>query len=246
MIIDAHTHLKHGDAPKTEFTPEEIIEVMDATGMDKAITMAMCTTTRRSIEMALEAVSKFPQRFIPFVYALPSFEKVVIEEIKEAIFDLGFKGIKIHAGEYVLEDYLIDPVMKFANEHALPCLIDFMGRVNNLEHLARSFPQARIIVAHIGQYMCTDGELMDEFIRMAEKHPNVYIDISGVALAEKITEAVRRIGAGRVIFGTDGPQKVPTTIEFAKREIEKVKELPLSEEEKGLVLGGSISALLGI
>lgn len=49
-------------------------------GIDKSVVFAMSTTTRCSIEMALEAVRKYPDRLIPFVYALPSYERVELEE----------------------------------------------------------------------------------------------------------------------------------------------------------------------
>ena len=60
MIIDSHVHLKHGDAQKTEYSAETIVETMDAVGIDKSIVFAMSTTASRSIEMAKEAIGKFP------------------------------------------------------------------------------------------------------------------------------------------------------------------------------------------
>ena len=55
MIIDSHVHLKHGNAERTEYRPEEIVESMDQAGVGKSVVFAMCTTTPRSIEMAREA-----------------------------------------------------------------------------------------------------------------------------------------------------------------------------------------------
>ncbi len=67
MIIDSHVHLKHGDAKGTEYSAETIIKTMDAVGIDKSIVFAISTTTKHSIEMAQEAVGKFPDRLIPYV-----------------------------------------------------------------------------------------------------------------------------------------------------------------------------------
>src|SRR5262249_46821143 len=74
-IIDSHVHLKHGDAKRTEFPAQVIIDIMDKAGIDKSVVFAMCTTTKRSIEMAELAVSRSPNRLIPYAYALPNFER---------------------------------------------------------------------------------------------------------------------------------------------------------------------------
>jgi predicted TIM-barrel fold metal-dependent hydrolase len=246
MIIDAHVHLKHGDEMRTEYGPETILEVMDAVGIGKSVVFAMSTTTRRSIEMAREAVERFPDRLIPYVYAIPSYERAVLDEIDEAISNLGFRGIKIHVGECTLAEYVVDPVIELAGRKGVPCLIDCAGRYRDVERMASSFPETRIIVAHLGMYLCRDGGLIDRFIRMAEVHENIYLDISGVVMVEKIKEAVDRVGANRVIFGTDGPQERPDVVSFARSEIEKVKGLSLGREDEEMVLGGTISGLLGL
>ncbi len=59
MLIDSHSHLKHGDAQKTEYSPDEIVRVMDAAGIDKSVVFAMSTSTSRSIQMAKDAIDKF-------------------------------------------------------------------------------------------------------------------------------------------------------------------------------------------
>jgi hypothetical protein len=48
-----------------------IVEIMDKVGIDKSIVFAMSTTTRHSIELAEKGVGKYPDRLIPYVYALP-------------------------------------------------------------------------------------------------------------------------------------------------------------------------------
>ena len=64
MICDSHCHLKHGDAEGTEYSPKAIVEMMDAAGIEKAVVFAMSTTTKRSVEMAEDAVREFPDRLI--------------------------------------------------------------------------------------------------------------------------------------------------------------------------------------
>lgn len=244
MIVDAHVHLKHGDVHRTEYSPEVIVETMDRAGIDLSIVFAMSTTTKRSIEMAFEAWRKFPERLIPFVYALPSYERPVIEELKDAIVRVGFKGIKIHAGECTLAEYVIDPVIGLSERLKVPCLIDCIGRYMDMERIAESFPNAKIIVAHFGKYLCEDEKLIDKFIDLAANHENIYLDTSGVVLTRKIREAVAKIGSNKIVFGTDGPHKDPDTVGFAIKEIRKIKGLNLSKEDEENIFGKTILTIL--
>ena len=207
MIFDSHCHLKHGDAEKTEYTPEEVIRMMDSAGIDKAVVFAMSTTTRSSIRIAEQAVAEYPDRLVPYAYALPSYERPVCGELDDALANRGFRGIKIHLGECTLADYVIDPVMELAGRHGVPCLIDYLGRYGVAESLATRFPGTKQVICHLGQYLSTDAQLIDRFIGIAERCSNVYLDISGVVLVYKIKDAVDRIGSSRVIWGTDGPHK---------------------------------------
>ncbi len=244
LIIDSHVHLKHGDAQKTEYSAEAIVKIMDEAQIDKSVVFAMSTTTRRSIEMAGKAVSKFEDRLIPYVYALPNYERPVIREIEEAISDLGFRGIKLHMGECTLERYVTEPVLRLAGRYEVPCLIDCKGRYDIIEEMARMFPETKIIVAHLGKYLCRDGTLMDRFIHIARSHENIFLDTSGVIIPRKIKEAVETLGSDRVIFGTDGPK--PYGAKFARTEIEKIKNLNLNPDDERAVLGGTIAKLLKI
>ncbi len=246
MLIDSHSHLKHGDAQKTEYSPEEIVRVMDAAGIDKSVVFAMSTSTSRSIQMAKDAIDKFPERLIPYAYALPSYNSVVLDQLDMAISELGFRGIKIHAGECTLADYVVDPLIEFAGKRGVPCLIDCSGKYEPIEDMAKKFPDAKIIVAHLGRYLCREEQLIDRFINLAERYKNILLDVSGVVLTAKIKEAVEKIGSERVIFGIDGPHESPDTVTFARTEINKIRELNLSPDDEAAVLGGSIASALTI
>jgi len=244
LVIDSHVHLKHGDAQKTEYSAETIVKIMDEAQIDKSVVFAMSTTTRRSIEMARTAVKKFEDRLIPYVYALPNYERPVITEIEKAITDLGFRGIKLHIGECTLERYVTEPVLRLAGRYDVPCLIDCAGRYRLIEEMAKTFPETKIIVAHLGKYLCRDETLIDRFIQIAKSNRNIFLDASGVVIPKKIKEAVNIVGSNRVIFGTDGPK--PNGAEFARAELNKIRKLKLNPEDERAVLGGNIAKLLKI
>jgi predicted TIM-barrel fold metal-dependent hydrolase len=217
---------------------------MDQAGIDKSVVFAICTTTKRSIEMAELAATRYPDRLIPYAYALPNYERPVLKELEGALKDKLFRGIKVHAGECKLPDYIIDPVLALAGRFQVPCLIDVAGDHAAAERMAKAFPDVTIIYAHMGRYQTQDAKLVDSFIKLAEDHKNVLLDLSGVELVAKIGEAARRVGAGKLIWGTDGPYAHPELVLFAKNELQKVRGLQIPQEEKDDILGGNIAKLL--
>ncbi len=243
-IWDSHVHLKHGDADGTEYSAAQIVSTMDAAGIERSVVFAMSTTTERSVEMALEAVRQFPDRLIPYVYALPQYGRPVLEEIDCALAEQGFRGIKVHAGECTLAEYVVDPVFELAGGRGVPCLIDCLGNVRAAERLARAFPGTSQIVAHMGRYLGTDARLLESFVALAEAHENVFLDLSGVVLLEQVQRAVRRLGAGRLIFGTDGPQQAPDTASYARLTIRKIDVLDLADDQKEDIFWRNIAGLL--
>jgi predicted TIM-barrel fold metal-dependent hydrolase len=110
--------------------------------------------------------------------------------------------------------------------------------------MAEAFPDNTLIYAHLGRYQTRDAKLIDSFIKLAEDHKKVYLDLSGVELVAKIDDAVRRVGAGKLIWGTDGPYANPDLVAFAQQELEKVRKLRISQEEKDDILGGNLAKLL--
>ena len=244
IIIDSHVHLKHGDAKRTEWPAQIIVATMDKAGVDRSVVFAMCTTTKRALAMAEDSVTRFPDRLIAYAYALPSYERPVLEELEAALKSGLFKGIKVHAGECKLPDYIIDPVLKLAGRFDVPCLIDVVGDVAAAERMARSFPDTTIIYAHMGRYLTRDPKLVESFIKPAEDQPQVLLDLSGVELVAKIDEAVRRVGADKLVWGTDGPYENPDLVTFTQNELDKVRKLAIRQEVKDKILGGTIARLL--
>ncbi len=244
QILDSHVHLKHGDRARTEYAAREIVETMDAAGIARSVVFAMSTTTARSIEMAEAAVRQYPDRLIPYVYALPRYDRPVIEELEDALARRGFKGVKIHAGECRLAEYVIDPVLELAGELGAPCLIDICGDAAAARRVSADFPRATIIIAHMGRYLCTDAALLQQFIEIAAECDNVLLDVSGVVSLWAIEAAVERIGSERLLFGTDGPHPRPTLAAMARREIAKIRMLDLSDEAKANILGLNLARLL--
>jgi uncharacterized protein len=75
--------------------------------------------------------------------------------------------------------------------------------------------------------------LIDHLVR----HPNIYADTSGVRRFDLLEQAVKRAGAKKILFGTDGPWLHPAV------ELAKIYALNLLVEDEKLVLGGNFLRL---
>ncbi len=246
MIIDSHLHLRDDVYVGPEGTPDEILRMMDGAGVDKSVVFKIWCSTNESIRAGEEAAETAPDRLLPYAYAAPAYDRPVLAELDAALSGGPFRGIKLHAADASMAPYLVDPVVELAGRHGVPVLIDFCGDVTAAERLAGDFPDVRIIVAHIGQYRCTSEERIDQFIASAARHENLVLDVSGVILHHKVRDAVRRVGATRVTWGTDGPRNTPDSADFTRMELAIVRAVPIEPQETDAVLGASIASLLDL
>ena len=102
-----------------------------------------------------------------------------------------------------------------------------------LEQAAIRVPEATIVFGHMGAYFHSEDALA-----VAERCENVMLETSACPYPERIGEAVRRVGAERVIFGSDGPGCPPAI------ELDKVRRAGLSPADLRKVLHDNQRALM--
>lgn len=244
MIIDAHTHVKHGDKDRTEVPAERIVSEMDRAGVDWSVIFAINLPSRASHEMTLREQRKFPTRLIPFAHGLPHEGQAGEKEVRRAVKELGFAGVKLHFGEFLrARGHLPDPeelhgMFDAIAELDVPALVDIRGAIDTAEKIPEQHPALKLILAHLGSPM--EAEIIDRAIALCCAHENVWLDCSYCFLPEKIPEAIRRCGARKIIFGSDGysPQ-----IDLAEK-IRFIRALRLPPGDEARILGGNIRELL--
>lgn len=258
MIIDAHAHIFpdkiadkaaegiggfYGITAKYDGTLKTLLKQGGAAGVDKFLVQSVATVPEqvRSINNYIsECVSLYPDRLIGFGAMHPDFEDIAGET--ERIISLGLKGIKLHSD---FQRFNLDEKRAFAvyeaAEGRLPILFhigdpryDFSAP-ERLMRVVKRFPKLTVIAAHLAGWTMWDkgAELFES--------SGIYADCSSslYALApEHAAELIRKIGADRVFWGTDYP------LWGAAEELNKLRSLPLSDEEKGNILGGNIARML--
>jgi predicted TIM-barrel fold metal-dependent hydrolase len=242
MVIDCHVHCKGGDLYRREFSADQILRTMDEAEIDRSIVFAICLPSVESQEMTQAICAAAPDRLTPFAHVLPDEGPLALVELERAITQLGFRGLKLHLGELPGDlrpaeiVAMLEPLVQKCGDLNCPCLIDAKGLAEVIDQLAETGPKSHLIVAHLG---CSQGEAaIDRFIGLAATRHNVFLDTAYVHQPWKIGDAIGRAGAGKVIFGSDGPLIHPA-IERRKLEV-----LHLDTEQWEAVTSRNILALL--
>ena len=156
-------------------------------------------------------------------------------------------GIKIHGEEhqYHIEDYGHD-LFAFAAKHEAVVLAH-SGHEHTMPMrfvpFADEYPQARLIVAHMGNAGVAHGDPTQQIrAAAAAKHDNIYVDTSSSwsILPHMIEWAVDEIGAERILFGTDTP------IYYTANQRARIDYAQISDDAKQLILRDNAAGLLDL
>lgn len=244
MIIDAHNHLggpDKGDGKSQ--SPDEIIAVMDKAGIDRAVVFPFNeaepgVSFSRPNEYIAHAVYRHPDRLTGFCRLDPNFGGQAVKELERCVKELGLSGIKLHPSSqgFALDHPALHDILTAAQELRLPVVFDTgkaMSPPSGIAALALKFPGLTFIMAHMNLY--------DESISAAKAASNIYIQTTGYFNIKRLGNAFRELGADRFMAGSDSPYL------RMERELEKVSSIDdLTKSERGSILGGNISRVLGL
>jgi len=232
-IIDSHGHYMALPYFKKSIE-EELINIMDKVKIDMLALMpyeGLYKDPKEEHDKIYNAYKKFPNRFIPFATANPYNGIEALNELERAFRIMNFKGLKLHP---IVQGFspcnsIVYPFIEKAIEYDVPILFHtgdpVYGMPFQLCELAREYKKATIIMGHMGL-----GEYWYDAIRSAEKADNIYLDTTGCRYKIAIEKAIRKIGANRILYGSDMPF---LSVEL---ELKKVLSLNISNKELELIL----------
>lgn len=258
------------------FLAEDLIAQMDAprrvlgqpARIDKAVVFPALGDTvpgsRLSFEeqhrYMLDSVDKYPERFIGgAVIHARLWNDETANLLRAWVRDHNVRMIYIHPSfhKYWLpiqtpsegegSRQLLYPLFEAAREYQLPVYIHTGEPPYSLpatvDFVAGQFPEVTMLIGHLG----TQGQVHTlEALLVAQHHPNVYLETS-YAQCHMLIESVHRLGAGRIIFGSNCPPMEPT------QQLMMVEEsltypppvgMNLSYDETRQVLGGNLERLV--
>jgi uncharacterized protein len=239
VIIDSHCHAGKGDGltgPWDTAAPlGKYLRRASTAGIDRTVLFpAFHSNYAAANREVARIVASRPDRFYGFAFVHPDRDRGrVFAMVKAAVEQYGFRGIKVHR----YDGRITREICEVARAFDLPVLYDVMGEVSVVELLAQEYPDVTFIIPHLGSF-ADDWRAQLALIDHLVRHPNVYTDTSAIRRFDLLQEAVRRAGAGKVLFGTDGPWLHPGV------ELVKVRVLGLPQYEEQLVLGGNFLRLV--
>ncbi len=238
MIIDSHCHAGKGDgltgpwdtdAPLRKYLARASTAGIHRTVLFPAFHSNYAAANREVARM----VASHPERFYGYAFVHPDRDRGrVFAMVKVAVEQYGFRGIKVHRHD----GRITREICEVARAFSLPLLYDVMGEVSVVELIAREYPDVTFIIPHLGSFG-DDWRAQLAMIDHLVRHPNVYTDTSGIRRFDLLQEAVRRAGAGKVLFGTDGPWLHPAV------ELVKVRVLGLPKHDEEMILSGNFLRL---
>lgn len=237
-IVDAHCHTSLGGALVRPGTVDNSLDRYakraHEAGIDRTILLAPPVGNYRdeNVKVAF-LVAANPDRYFGFVFVNPTRSQGRIASVVDAAMRWGACGIKVHW----LDGPITPEVAETARTRSLPVLYDPRGDVDTVRRYARGFPDVAWIIPHLSSF-ADDWRAQVAFVDELSRSPNLFADTSGVRYFDLLVEAVRRAGAHKVIFGSDGPFLHPGV------ELAKIHALHLAPDDEAKVLGGNICRLV--
>ncbi len=251
-IIDAHMHIglpSFCENKNSEFqydlcsTYDEIIELMDANDIDKAIILPIPHkdfNIEKTNNYVFEAYEKHSDRLIPFCR--------IDEKLGENI-DKGFRGVKLHLLYEEVDIKSIRSELQQIEDANIPIIIHakYANKVKQIEQILQYAPNINIILAHMGRGHLYTGEQTIDNALALKRYPNVYMDLSTVGDLQSIINVCEILGYERVVFASDYP--------FGKnclgkkyRYIDEIDTLKrnLSHEQSELIFHENVERLLNL
>ncbi len=218
LVIDSHIHLGFlASLNIPSASDENIINVLRDFGVKKAIVSHHGSLS--TVGYGDSELFKLLKMYKVFLYGLlvfnPNFEEKSLDLIKKCFKSKNIVGVKIHPSWHMCypHDARYEKFWDFAEENKIvvlthswnPNVPNKVQRFSDpflFESILKKHPKLRLILAHAGGR----GEYLYKVIDLLEKYTNLYVDFAGDVFEPGLIEAyVRRVGSGRLLFGTDMP-----------------------------------------
>lgn len=238
-IIDCHCHAGRGDrltAPWNTIAPlKSYLRRARAAGIAKTIVIpAFHSNYAQANEELGRIVAGNPRRLMGFAFVHARRDAGRIREmVGRAIHKWNFRGIKVHGFDAMPTREVCETARKFG----VPILVDVVSRPEVIDMFAPQYPDVNFIIPHLGSFT-DDWKAHQQVIYQIARYPNVYADTSAVRQFDYLVQAVRRAGARKLLFGSDGPWTHPGL------ELHKIRLLLLPADQEAGILGGNVMRLL--
>jgi uncharacterized protein len=228
-IIDSHSHWGPSMSMGMNVTTGELQRQLKESGVMYVVIIPFPSTAiaDNGINVRLLDETKKTPNFIPYHYIRENYDEDGFDPIPEAYYGGKWhwmKGLQDMASNYdVLDDKLLPDLIEKIKKTGKPVIIEEeLAFTERFVEMAEGIP---LIIPHLG--MLGGDPYM--FLRSFKNKDNIYFD-TALASQDTISIFVKTIGPERILFGSDVP------FGSIRNELSKVLTLPVSYEEKELLL----------
>lgn len=224
-----------GKRKGVDFPAESMIEWMDKAGVDACLVTSQVEAINN--DYIAEMQLKFENRIFGYAVVNP-WDYIAEEELERCFRDLNLYGLKLNPlrhGFALDRHSIVDPLFEICERYDKPILVhgqsDMFNMPGKFDEMAETFPNVKIILAHIGE-----PDAIDAAIRVVNRRENVYVDTAGIQLST-LKRAVNEIDPNKILMGTDAPWG-----DF-NLSIELVEKATENEEIRQKILGKNAARL---
>jgi len=243
LVIDCHCHL--GPALYQEIPDADaagLVSHMDDIGIGMACVssgVAMVSDWKIGNDEAVRAVADHAGRFFGYTFYNPRYADEMPGEL-DRCYAAGLRGLKLHPDFHQMpaDDPSYEALFRFGQERGLPILCHFGGGPRTdfprYAPAVRNCPNAKFILAH----SLPGRERVDLAVEYFGDRDNVFYCLANAFEPGVIEYAIRRLGAERLLFGTDGCWG------SMARRLGLVSLAPIDDEPKRLMLGRNMQRII--
>jgi len=215
-IIDMHTHMgQQYPLYYPEHDADSMVRFMDEAGVELIISCPCedLFTPGMKRRQIIDAMTKYPGR-IKGYYGVSPLSQINLNDIKAAfVSNKGFAGIKVLPDYHrtALTSAVYAPVFEFADEYKLLVLshtwdVSMNGEsCNSADKVVEILEKYKNMTFIMGHSIQGQADLA---IEIAKSYHNSYLDTCDTCrLNGLIEKIVDRVGAQRLVFGTDFPMQ---------------------------------------
>ncbi|HHW39888.1 MAG TPA: amidohydrolase [Syntrophomonadaceae bacterium] len=249
MIIDAHAHISDTAYGSTEI----YLKQLQQAGIVRGVVVPGGTMDVRKMTDYVTGKAK-PENPIPdnrYVEAACRAQPGILRgfacidphqadavEVLEKSFEKGFRGLKLSpmTHQFSFASKAVAALAACCGDYGYPLYSHVVygpgASTARFVALARQFPKTNFILGHMGF-----GPADREAAEAAARLDNLFLETSTGNFLH-IQEAVKKAGAGKIIFGSEFPLSHPAV------ELKKILLLELGDGERDRILGKNIAELL--
>lgn len=255
MIIDVHLHYGFMFFPIRASVAADLIKAMDKFHINVGIVSSVggiwYTSPDCNREM-YDSIKKFPDRLKGYIVVNPNYPELALQHLDEYSQISQFIGVKVHPSWHnqPVDGPAFEPIFQRCEELNLPVLVhsyvsgDSEDQVSCPERIANVAGRHKnpIIVAHMGGNAARACKAIKNL-------DNVYMDISSgrerasqlyVWELGRVENAVKEIGAAKILFGSDLPLLDPAIC------MGMMADSILSDRERELIMWKNASRIFKI